>query len=230
MIEFSTQHQLHRVNEVLTEYVRLSKRQPDEVLEKKGRDLNIKIFQGFWALRFKSARSHRRKGAVFSGPAFDEAAARGWRVKVRAGLTLSGDYRLARAKTTGGGKGKRSGLNNRALLVAQELAMRQRGGGLLGVSFLQHRWRRGKRTEKGPTGSYLVQNRSGALGLLSSVRKGVTADGAFLTITNQAPGVAIMDRNRSIIRNALAAVRGDTLIYLDRKNRELAEKTLRKIA
>lgn len=229
MIEFQTQHKLQQVNDVLTEYVKLSKRTPDEVLEKKGRDLNIKIFQGFWALRFKSARSHRRKGAVFSGPAFDEAAARGWRVKVRPGLQLSSDYRLARAKTTGG-KGKRSGLNNRALLVAQELAMRQRGGGLLGVSFLQHRWRRGKRTEKGPTGSYLVQNRSGALGLLSAVRKGVTADGAFLTITNQAPGVAIVDKNRRIIRNALDAVRSDTLIYIARKNQELAEKTLRKIA
>ena len=231
MIEFTTQHKLQQVNDVLTEYVKLSKRTPDEVLEKKGRDLNIKIFQGFWALRFKSARSHRKKGAVFSGPAFDEAAARGWRVKVRPGLELDGSYRLARAKTRGGPKTTRNGLNNRALLVAQELATRQRGGGLLGVSFLQRRWRRGIRTANGMTGSYLVQNRSGKLGLLSSVQKGqVGPDGHFLRITNRAPGVAIVDQNKRIIANALEAVRGDTLTYIDRKNRELAQRTLRKIS
>lgn len=230
MIEFQVQHQLARVNDVLTEYVKLVKKTPDEVLEKKGRDLNIKIFQGFWKLRFKSGKTHRKKGAVFSGPAFDEAKARGWRVRIRPGLTLDGSYRLARAKTKGGPKTARNKLSDRALLVAQELATRQRGGGLLGVSFLQHRWRRGIKTVNGPTGRYLVQNRSGKLGLLSSVQKGQSPQGHFLTITNQLPAVGIVDQNKRIIAQALIAVRGDTLLYIDRKVREAAQKALKKIA
>jgi len=231
MIEFTVQQQLAKVNEALVEYIRYTKLSTDEVLERKGRDLNIKIFQRFWSLRVRATRAQRSKAnAVFTGPLFDEAKARGWRVKLRKGIELQARYRLARAKTRGGPKTKRNRLNDRALLVAQELATRQRHSGLLGVSFLQRRWRRGTPIARGGGGPFLSTNKSGQLGIISTVEKKWTPEQGSLKITSHLPAVGIMDRKHGFLAGALAAVLADTMIYIDRKQKELADRSLRKIA
>lgn len=229
MIEVTIQAKLAEVNQALNEYVAAARKSPDEVLEKKGRDLAIKVFQGFWAQRLKATKAQRKAQAGFRGPAFDEAKARGWRVKIRSGLKLNANYRLARAKTKGG-RTKRNGLSDYALLVAQELSMRQRGAGLLGVSFLHRRWRRGTRTSTGRTGRYLSHNVSKKLGLLSAVEKGQNGDSHFLRITNKTPGVAIVDANKQIIAIALERVRADTRVYLERKAKEAGDRALKTLS
>jgi hypothetical protein len=230
------------VNATLNEYVRVQhKLTVGEVLEKKGRDLGIKLFEGFWKLRQKGLTKWMREpdNAVFSGPMFTLAKKRGWATKVRT-TELEGPY--ASLYDTGQaskfiGRGKRttfvpSGPGNRALtksalLVAQELATRQRGVGLLGVSFLSKRWRN---RDESKGGDYLVPNTSAKLGELSTIEQSVDAQGnGFFRITNKTPGVATMDDKLGIISAALTAVRQDMLVYFAEHAAREIKKQLNKM-
>jgi hypothetical protein len=226
---------LTELNATLNDYAKTqSKLTTGEVLEKKGRDLTIKIWEGFWAIRQKvSADLRDPEALVFRGPMFTAARRRGWATKVRDNV-LSGPYADLYAtgqasKILRGGKAfKTDGrpLNKRALLVAQELAMRQRGVGLLGVSFLQFRWRH-RAPAKG--GSYLVKNVSRKLGTLSQVEQTVTETGGSFHLINLTPGVMTVDNQLGIIAGAMRAARADMLAYLVRKQADALNRQLNKL-
>ena len=216
---------LAAVNEALEQYRKINvKLTTAEILEKKGRDLGIQLFRGFWALRQKGVTASMKNpaDAVFSGPMFKQAEARGWATKIRA-TELTGPYASlydagATARLLKNRKGdyllrKDAAPTKQALLIAQELATRQRGVGLMGVSFLSKRWRR-RDPIKG--GDYLVQNTSGKLGLLSSVEQVVDASGGgFFRLKSQVPGLSNPAvPTSSIIAAALAEVRRDMLVYI----------------
>lgn len=237
----AVQRELSRLNDVLNDYAEVSKLTVDEVLEKKSRDLGIKIWQGFWALRVRMSRalqSQSSKRAAFSGPLFNDAAARNWRVRVRETVLVGAyaeihkqGYRIVKRDGPKEKYLRRDKLvrpNKRALLVAQELATRQSGAGILGVSFLFKRWRR-RKTVSGKIEKYLIQNKSGKLGILSSLEKGEDAQGPFVKINNRTPGVTLMDGRKSIIHRAMLQVRQDTMVYLLRKQMQNTKGVIKKV-
>lgn len=220
---------LQALNAELALYMEVSKKTAAEVLEKKGRDLGIQLWRGFWELRTKGGK------AAFSGPMFKAAEKRGWRTKLRSQVIEDEPYlgiwqarRQVKARRDKAGdlvaSGKRR--SRRGLLVAQELARRQRGAGLLGASFLAFR----KRNDKtAANGWRLVENRSRKLGLLSRVTSGEDADGnAFFRIQNFTPGVDTVGEKNSIFAKAIGAVRADMATYLVRKQMTALRQCLKR--
>jgi hypothetical protein len=231
LISVEVQDDLDALNATLGAYLLVqSKLTTEEVLAKKGKDLGIKLFQGFWNLRTKGGRGD------FRGPLFKEAEARGWRTRVRSKEIYKEPYlsiwqfgRTAKMGMRKGGlkqvKGKKR--SARGLLVAQELARRQRGIGLLGLSYLMFR----KRNDKNdPKGWKLVENKtSRKFGILSRVTSGTDADGnAFFRIENFTPGIATVGERHGIFINAMRAAQADMAEYLVRKQMEALRKTLKR--
>lgn len=223
--EASVREDIGRLNDELALYVKLSKLTAEEAVAKKGLDLNIKLFRGFWALRTRGGRS------AWAGPMFTEAKARGWRVRVRRKviedepyLTIQRQGYIERRRKRKDGtdavrKVKRA---RRGLLVAQELARRQRGAGLLGITFLQRRWR-----SNATRGRFIAVNKSKRLGELSMIDTGPLPDGAFFRLRVFTPGIDTVGESKGIFATALRQVREDTAVYLVRKNMEALRRSLR---
>ena len=231
MISVEVQEELDNLNATLALYAQVnSKLTTEEVLAKKGKDVGIKLFQGFWSLRETGSRGD------FGGPLFKEAAARGWRTKLRSKeiykepyLGISQFGRTARMRMRKGelrqvlGK-KRSA---RGLLVAQELARRQRGIGLLGLSYLMFR----KRDDRNdPKGWRLVENKtSRKFGMMSRVTSGIDEAGnGFFRIENFTPGIVKVGEKLGIFAAAFRAAQADMAQYLVKKQMESLRKTLRR--
>ena len=223
--EVIVREDIGKLNEELALYMELSKKTAQEVVDKKGLDLNIKLFRGFWALRTKGGRN------AWKGPMFDQAAARGWRTKLRKRVVEDEPYlsiyqfgyfsrRVKRKKGMGTQTDKHR--SRRGLLVAQELARRQRGAGLLGITFLQRRWRSSQ-----AKGRYFATNKSRGLGTLSMIESGPLEDGAFFRVRVFTPGIDTVGEGRGIFATAIRQVREDTAIYLVRKQMESLRKALR---
>lgn len=215
-------HDLGRLNEELALYLKLSKLSVQEVVDKKGRDLGIKLFKGFWRLRTKGSAN------PFAGPMFTLAKARGWRTRVRTraievepylSIQKQGFF-MRRVMRKGVEKDVKSRRSRRGLAVAQELSRRQHGAGLLGVSFLQRRWR------SRSNGRYLAVNKSKKLGMLSTVESGPSADGAFYRIVNYTPGIDTVGGGRGLFATAIREVRQDTAVYLVRKQMQALRRSL----
>ncbi|EIP96873.1 hypothetical protein OpiT1DRAFT_01300 [Opitutaceae bacterium TAV1] len=232
---------LDALNAELAMYEQLSGKTNIEVVQKKGYDLGIKLFQGFWVLRTQ------RSKAPWSGPMFRAAKARGWRTifsRKNYGKHYENPYAITdepyrsiwesgrNARLKRGEKGKvdmsRRRRSRRGLAVAQELSRRQRGAGLLGVSFLTLR-RGGAINKQRRNAAFVVNNTSRKLGLLSHVESGSGADGsAFFRIVNYTPGVDTIGMKRGIFATAINQVRADTQVYLVRKQMEALRKSLGK--
>lgn len=214
---------LGKLNEDLALYMELSKLSVQEVVDKKGRDLGIKLFQGFWKLRTK------RSNNPFAGPMFTAAKARGWRTKVRTRTIEDEPYLsiqsqgffMRRGRRKGVEKDVKSRRSRRGLAVAQELARRQHGAGLLGVSFLGSRWRSNSQ------GRYLRVNKSKKLGTLSTVESGPLPDGAFFRLRVFTPGIDTVGEKRGIFATAIREIRKDTAIYLVRKQMQALRSALK---
>jgi hypothetical protein len=187
---------LNRLNKFLTKYQLASGKTFDEVIEKKGNDLRIKLFQGYWEHRWGNKRT----------TGFTEL-----RRRTRQGLgTL---VRMKQLDSKYAAKAPQVDRLGRKLsawqkAVWQEVYRRQVGVGILGVSFLSKRFRE----KKGGT-RYLVDNVSKTFGTLVRIIK---REHQF-TIEGFTPGLAKVGQRYGAISKAINAVSEDMIPYLNRK-------------
>lgn len=199
------------LNHNLSKYAQVSKLTLAQVLDKKGNDLRIQLFRGFWNHKFGNGK----KGGI----AWRELAKRS-----RAGLgTLVRKLFLDSANGTTpetDKRGRRLSLWQR--LVAQETMRREAGIGILGISFLSRRFRNKKAGNI--IQRYTVANVSKTLGEL--VR--ISNDGESYVIRGMTPGMKEISERYGIKDVAIGAVNADMLPYLRRKFSEAAEVSIGK--
>lgn len=183
-----------RVQRNLQEYARVrSKISKDEILNKKGNDLRIRLFKGFWSRRWKKNAARGLLKTLV-------AAGKGIHVRL---LRLVAPWSGRIAATDKKGRP----LSGWQQLVAQEVMRRQSGIGVLGVSFLRKRWRYKKE------GAYLTENRTRGFGRAVTFRK---TESEF-SITGWTPGLARVAQKFGILGEALRGMSADLEAYLTRK-------------
>ncbi|HNZ63506.1 MAG TPA: hypothetical protein PKH23_04175 [Bacillota bacterium] len=206
----------------------LSKKLPNQILEKKGRDLGIKLFEGFREHQFGG--NPKRKGIAAEELRQRSSQGRGIRVRpslrkryeqgrehltysvrsfgqgARRSLLLS-DYREAKREGRAARK-RRSALWKKA--VGMELAARESGIGVLAASFLWYRKR-----SNNSMGTFLVPNRTGKP--LGYVERSENA----LRIVGETPGLSAVDAKHSVVVGAINTATADMVEYVTRKEREL---------
>lgn len=192
------------LDKALRDYVRLSGKTVDEVLAKKGNDLRIQLFRGFYSKRLARGASHQQM----------LARSRSGRGTLTRWKTLGASY-IGNVPDSATG----APLNKQQALVWQELQRRDKGAGVLGTAFLIRRRRSAK------AGSYLARNTSRLFGTLAEVEQreslsGETPEGSF-RVSGYAPGQAAVARRYGIETAAIAAVLSDIRPYLQRKQTEL---------
>lgn len=202
---------LERFQTRLADYAAGSTRSASEVLDVKGRDLGIKLFKGFQAVRF---------GAGRKGIAMAELIARrnlGKGTKVRP--SLQQEYRHQRGlinstlRSVGQNLRRYSGTLDGWTAVAarreklreerrhlwrdtvrREVAIRQASVGALAASFLWYRTR-----ANSTVGTYYVRNRYSGRPPLGYIERLRTA----LRIVGVTPALAVVDRRHGIVSRAL---------------------------
>jgi hypothetical protein len=239
-IEQSSQ-ELLRLQHALNVYAGVTKRSSADFVSRKIYDLRVQLYRGFHAQRWKGTRKGSRQS---KGIAFREMRARakqGQGITFKQGLTLNGKAPEFFTRRKGG---KQIKLSEHQKLVWSELARRQSGLGVLGVSFLLKRWRRKKEIdEDGKTiiRRELRENRTarvysemfggvevheqrdyGNRKLLSRAEVGTNS----ATLTGYLPAHDKVSQRYGILAAALRSVREDTEVYL---NRKLGPQTLREV-
>ena len=219
---------LEKFNERFARYTELNKRAPDMLLEHKGRDLGIKLFEGFREHQFGG--NPKRKGIAAEELRQRSSQGRGIRVRpslrkryeqgrehltysvrsfgqgARRSLLLS-DYREAK-------RGGRAARKRRSALwkktVGMELAARESGIGVLAASFLWFRKR-----SNNSMGTFLVPNRTGKpLGYVERTENA-------MRIVGETPGLGTVDAKYSVVVGAINTATADMVDYITRKEREL---------
>ena len=219
-------------NAQLARYMELSKKLPNQILEKKGRDLGIKLFEGFREhqfggnpkrkgiaaeeLRQRSARGRAKGNGIRVRPSLRKRyeqgreyltySVRSFGQGARRSLLLS-DYREAKRDGRAARK-RRSALWKKA--VGMELAARESGIGVLAASFLWYRKR-----SNNSMGTFLVPNRKGKP--LGYVERSENA----LRIVGETEGLAATDAKHQIVVGAINTATADMVEYVTRKEREL---------
>lgn len=226
--------ELDALSATLRDYIDVSRKNPTEVIHKKAYDLNIKLHQGYWAERWKGSK----KGAMESkGIAFTQMrhrAKQGWGTMLRPNLHVSGDAPMSYYQRRGKGRNKKRhqvAMSQHHRATWTELSLRQQGIGVLGVAFLQKRWRNSS------TGRQLVENKTRAArdlfagarvweqgGETGKLLGRATLAANSATIEGFVPGHSKIGGSRSILQIALRNVRQDTETYLVRKQRESFER------
>lgn len=224
----SIETSLASFNAQLARYMELSKKLPNQILEKKGRDLGIKLFEGFREHQFGG--NPKRKGIAAEELRQRSSQGRGIRVRpslrkryeqgrehltysvrsfgqgARRSLLLS-DYREAKREGRAARK-RRSALWKKA--VGMELAARESGIGVLAASFLWYRKR-----SNNAMGTFLVPNRTGKpLGYVERTENA-------LRIVGLTPGLSVVDAKYSVVVGAINTATADMVEYVTRKEREL---------
>ena len=219
---------LDAFNAQLARYMKLSKKLPDEILEKKGRDLGIKLFEGFREHQFGG--NPKRKGIAAEELRQRSSQGRGIRVRpslrkryeqgreyltysvrssgqgARRSLLLS-DYRDAKREGRAARK-RRSALWKKT--VGMELAARESGIGVLAASFLWYRKR-----SNNARGTFMVPNRTGKpLGYVERTENA-------MRIVGETPGLGTVDAKYSVVVGAINTATADMVDYVTRKEREL---------
>jgi len=224
----SIETSLASFNAQLARYMELSKKLPNQILEKKGRDLGIKLFEGFREHQFGG--NPKRKGIAAEELRQRSSQGRGIRVRpslrkryeqgrehltysvrsfgqgARRSLLLS-DYREAKREGRAARK-RRSALWKKA--VGMELAARESGIGVLAASFLWYRKRSNNSMD-----TFLVPNRTGKP--LGYVERSENA----LRIVGETPGLSAVDAKHSVVVGAINTATADMVEYVTRKEREL---------
>ena len=224
----SIETSLASFNAQLARYMELSKKLPNQILEKKGRDLGIKLFEGFREHQFGG--NPKRKGIAAEELRQRSSQGRGIRVRpslrkryeqgrehltysvrsfgqgARRSLLLS-DYREAKREGRAARK-RRSALWKKT--VGMELAARESGIGVLAASFLWFRKR-----SNNSIGTFLVPNRTGKP--LGYVERSENA----MRIVGETPGLSAVDAKYSVVVGAINTVTADMVEYVTRKEREL---------
>lgn len=186
---------LMRLTRNLREYIKVNKRSEDELLNKKGNDLRIQLYRGFWAQRWKA-----KKGGGFRLLKALVASGKGFLVRK---MQLVEPWASQVPQTDKKGRA----LNEYQKLVAQEATRRQAGAGVLGVSFLRKRWAYKKEAR------YLTENRTRGFGKAVTFEK---RDGEFI-ITGFTPGLARVAQKYGIISGAIQRMSTDIESYLAKK-------------
>ena len=224
----SIETSLASFNAQLARYMQLSKKLPDEILEKKGRDLGIKLFEGFREHQFGG--NPKRKGIAAEELRQRSSQGRGIRVRpslrkryeqgrehltysvrsfgqgARRSLLLS-DYREAKREGRAARK-RRSALWKKT--VGMELAARESGIGVLAASFLWFRKR-----SNNSMGTFLVPNRTGKpLGYVERTENA-------MRIVGETEGLAATDAKYQVVAGAINTATADMVDYITRKEREL---------
>lgn len=215
---------IHRWAEVFRAYDATNKRATSELIAKKGRDLGIKLFEGFRDVQFGG--DPKRRGIANAELAARTASGRGTKVRPE----LLARYRTARAQfgkeIRRYGQARRKARQSGTLdqwsaardqgnairekrrelwssIVGAEIALRQSGIGVLAASFLMFRNRSSQ-----ARGTYQVPNRTGRP--LGSVT--VTDDS--IEIASYAAGIGTVESRYGIVDRALNASAADMLVYL----------------
>jgi hypothetical protein len=234
MITGSIEHNLASLNSALERYAAASGKTMDEVLEKKGRDVGIRIWRGFSEKKF-GGPGRKRVGLARAELAARTAAGEGTRVResllhayARQRKQLAIDrLPLLEQKEKGllsrsGRAALRKNLGLRANLwratVGREIALRQKGIGVLGASFL---WFRARSNQA--RGRFFVRNKTGRR--LGYVEKGE----GYLRIVGLKEGIGIVDARYLVVATALAGALADTEVYLARKQEEAFQASLRRL-
>lgn len=224
----SIETSLASFNAQLARYMELSKKLPNQILEKKGRDLGIKLFEGFREHQFGG--NPKRKGIAAEELRQRSSQGRGIRVRpslrkryeqgreyltysvrsfgqgARRSLLLS-DYREAKREGRAARK-RRSALWKKT--VGMELAARESGIGVLAASFLWFRKR-----SNNSMGTFLVPNRTGKpLGYVERTENA-------MRIVGETPGLGTVDAKYSVVVGAINTATADMVDYITRKEREL---------
>ena len=204
-----------RLSAALRLYGQVSKRDLTATLWKKAYDIRVKLYQGFRDARWRGSR----KGARASrGIAFTEARRRfkqGQGTRLRPGL-------IAPAAAPAVDKHGRP-LSAHQRLVWAELARRQSGIGVLGVSFLLRRWN-AKRTAlvANSTKKDLLATVFAAERYEQRARGGTLLASVVLSseraqISGFGPGLGRVGERRGIVARALLLASLDTETYLAKK-------------
>lgn len=184
-------------------YVAASKKLPAEIVARKGVDLRIQVFRGMKRQEWKRGR----KGGAWREQQRRFKAGKGVKVRDRFGGDEGQDK-----------NGKKLTRWQRA--VKHEIDRRARGVGLIGVTFLDRRWRKPKK------GHYLSRNTSRSLGTLAITQQTATE----YRLTASTPGVDIVSNRYGVLNRALETVTADMNKYLTRKANEAAKATLARYA
>jgi len=226
---------LEKFNERFARYTELNKRAPDMLLEHKGRDLGIKLFEGFREHQFGG--NPKRKGIAAEELRQRSSQGRGIRVRpslrkryeqgreyltysvrsfgqgARRSLLLS-DYREAKREGRAARK-RRSALWKKT--VGMELAARESGIGVLAASFLWFRKR-----SNNSMGTFLVPNRTGKpLGYVERTENA-------MRIVGETEGLAATDAKYHVVAGAINTATADMVDYITRKERELFSQAFSK--
>ncbi len=212
---------IHRWAEVFRAYDATNKRATAELIAKKGRDLGIKLFEGFRDVQFGG--DPKRRGIAAAELAARTSAGRGTKVRsallaryqsARKDLGFSvrsfgqaGRYATTKAERAEARRDGRAARKRRADLwrkiVGAEIALRQSGIGVLAASFLMFRNRSSQ-----VRGTYQTPNRTGRP--LGSVT--VTDDS--IEIASYATGIGTVESRYGIVDRALNASADDMIVYL----------------
>jgi hypothetical protein len=222
-------------NSTLAQYMALSSKTPDEVLEKKGRDLGIRLFQKFSAVKYGGPGA-RKAGLAKLDLKARTADGRGTKLRpsvlqeyLQQRTALRRDAAEIKSGISGyaGALSKRdANKNNRTILksaldrinlwqsyVGKEVALRQRGIGVLAASFLWYR----KRSSQA-RGTYFVRNQTSKV--LGYVEKGEN----FLRIVGETEGLAKVDSRYGIVSAAIVEAQQDMVEYINTKQSALSRQ------
>lgn len=226
---------LGQFNERLARYMQLSKKLPSEILEKKGRDLGIKLFEGFREHQFGGVP--KRKGIAAEELRERSESGRGIELRdsIRKQYEQSRKYLTYTVRSFGQGarystsqsdylEAKRDGRaarRRRANLwrktVSMELAARESGIGVLAASFL---WFRKRSSQARRT--YLVPNRTGKpLGYVERTEN-------EMRIVGETEGLSATDAKHQVVVGAINTATADMVEYITRKERELFNQAFSK--
>lgn len=214
---------LARLNVGLGLYAKASGKSMDEVLEKKGRDLGIKLYQGFRAVRWGGNAGTQGNILAFAELRARTAAGRGTRVRASILAQMDASRQtLAQARvgllraralgplTVAQRRELRTNVRRRANLwraaVGAEVRARGRGVGVLAVSFLWFRKRQSRER-----GTFFVRNRTGRP--LGYVEKQPNS----LRIVGLTPGLDVVGERYGVVSAAVNAVTADMIPYISRK-------------
>jgi hypothetical protein len=220
MIAVTASIDLQRFNSVFARYMDATSKLPDEVLEKKGRDLGIQLFNQFKARKWGGKGKH--PGIAKAGLLARTKAGKG--TKVRA--SLMEEYLSARtalrsnlAQFVGpkNAKGQLKDIKKKVSLwqsfVGKETGLRQHGIGVLAASFLWFRSR-----SSNARGRYYTANRGGLH--LGFAEKG---DG-FFRVVSDTDGAAKVDSKYGLVDSAVATLTVDMLDYFKKRHADIYQQ------
>lgn len=199
--------ELDRLNRRMAEYVKASKRTTSYLLDKKGNDLRIALFQEFKEAAWSKTKSNRKSIAFKE---FAQRVQQGVGTLVRIKQVMP-QYQIP---TEAKGTGRKLNWYQRA--VMQELIRRTMGIGVLAASFLtkRYRFKGGERY----TADVKLKNGQKAITIIKT-------DEAF-QIDGFTPGMGRVAERRGILGKAMRKVSDDIDVYFAKKHADVLERLI----